>query len=109
MKSLFTPSLSDLSLSYLSIFNPSLFNPFVLIVSLVSLVTKTKRIGERSAIVTHTHTLSHTDRQSTLAKYMIDSGRGEGEGGTGRIHPFLRSYKRLSAKFIKYFFFRSAI
>jgi hypothetical protein len=31
---------------------------------MVSLISKTKRIAERSAIVTHTHT--HTDRQSTL-------------------------------------------
>jgi hypothetical protein len=39
---------------------------------LVSLIIKTKRIAERSAIVTHTHTLSHTDRQSTQGKYMIN-------------------------------------
>ena len=41
------------------------------LVSLVSLIIKTKRIAERSAIVTHTHThtLSHTDRQSTQGKY----------------------------------------
>jgi hypothetical protein len=45
---------------------------------LVSLITKTKRIAVRSAIVTHTHThtLSHTDRQSTLDKYMIKKSTG---------------------------------
>jgi hypothetical protein len=66
MKSPFTPSLSDLSLSCLSIVLykrnwskiRSLLYVFSLhlqtlhLVSLVSLITKTKRIGERSAIVT---------------------------------------------------------
>ncbi len=32
------------------------------LVSLVSLITKTKRIGERSAIVTHTHYHTQTDK-----------------------------------------------
>ena len=56
--------------------SPSLILPLqaLRLISLVSLITKTKRIAERSAIVTHTHThtLSHTDRQSTLGKYMIN-------------------------------------
>ena len=52
--------------------SPSLILPLqaLRLISLVSLITKTKRIAERSAIVTHTHTLSHTDRQSTLGKYI---------------------------------------
>jgi hypothetical protein len=33
--------------------------------------TKTKRIADRSATNCDTHTPSHTDRQSTLDKYMI--------------------------------------
>ncbi len=40
------------------------------LVSLVSFIIKTKRIAVRSAIVTHTHTQSHTDRQSTQGKYI---------------------------------------
>jgi hypothetical protein len=40
--------------------------------SLVSLITKTKRIAERSATNCDTHTHTHTHRQSTLDKYMID-------------------------------------
>ncbi len=62
MKSLFTPSLSDLYLSYLSISIPPL-QTFRL-VALVSLITKTKRIAERSAIVTHTHTHTHYHTQT---------------------------------------------
>ncbi len=56
--------------------SPSLSLPLqtLCLVSLVSLITKTKRIAERSANVTHTHThtQSHTDRQSTKGKYMIN-------------------------------------
>jgi hypothetical protein len=37
------------------------------------LITKTKRIAERSDTNCDTHTQSHTDRQSTLDKYMIDN------------------------------------
>jgi hypothetical protein len=48
--------------------------------SLVSLSTKTKRIAERSAIVTHTH------RQSTLEKYMIECS-------------FLKSFPNLAISF----------
>ena len=39
---------------------------------MVSLINKTKRIGDRSDTNCDTHTQSHTDRQSTLDKYMID-------------------------------------
>jgi hypothetical protein len=67
MISVFTPSLYDLSLSYLSIFNPSL-SMTLRLVSLVSLIAKTKRIAERS----DTNCDTHTDRQSTLDKYMIN-------------------------------------
>jgi hypothetical protein len=42
------------------------------LVSLVSLIAKTKRIAERSDTNCDTHTHTHTDRQSTLDKYMID-------------------------------------
>ncbi len=72
MKSLFTPSLSDLYGTFP--ISPSLSLPLqtLRLVALVSLISKTKRIAERSAIVTHTHTPSHTDRQSTLGKYMVN-------------------------------------
>ncbi len=43
------------------------------LVSLVSLINKTKRIAERSDTNCDTHTQSHTDRQSTLDKYMINA------------------------------------
>jgi hypothetical protein len=42
------------------------------LVSLVSLIAKTKRIAERSDTNCDTHTQSHTDRQSTQGKYMIN-------------------------------------
>ncbi len=47
------------------------------LVALVSLIIKTKGIAERSATNcdTHTHTHSHTDRQSTLAKYMVNENK----------------------------------
>ncbi len=50
--------------------SPSLSLPLqtLRLVSLVSLITKTKRIADRSA----TNCDTHTDRQSTLDKYMID-------------------------------------
>ncbi len=69
MKRLYTPPLSDLSLSYLSISNPSLFKPSLRLVSLVSLITKTKRIAERSAI---------TDTQTKYPRqiYMMTSTWG---------------------------------
>ncbi len=49
--------------------SPSLSLPLqpLRLVSLVSLITKTKRIADRSA----TNRDTHTDRQSTLDKYMI--------------------------------------
>ncbi len=43
------------------------------LVSWVSLITKTKKIAERSDTNCDTHTHTHTDRQSTLDKYMINS------------------------------------
>jgi hypothetical protein len=51
--------------------SPSLSLPLLTLrlVSLVSLIAKTKRIAERSATNCDTHT--HTHRQSTLGKYMI--------------------------------------
>ncbi len=54
--------------------SPSLSLPLqtLRLVSLVSLITKTKRIADRSATNCDTHTPSHTDRQSTLDKYMIN-------------------------------------
>ncbi len=55
--------------------SPSLSLPLqtLRLVSLVSLITKTKRIPERSDTNcdTHTHTHTHTHRKSTLEKYMI--------------------------------------
>jgi hypothetical protein len=42
------------------------------LVSLVSLIDKTKRIAERSDTNCDTHTHTHTHRQSTLDKYMIN-------------------------------------
>ncbi len=54
--------------------SPSLSLPLqtLRLVSLISLISKTKRIAERSDTNCDTHTQSHTDRQSTLDKYMID-------------------------------------
>jgi hypothetical protein len=54
--------------------SPSLSLPLqaLRLVSLISLIAKTKRIAERSDTNCDTHTQSHTDRQSTLDKYMID-------------------------------------
>ncbi len=54
--------------------SPSLSLPLqtLRLVSLVSLIAKSKRIAERSDTNCDTHTQSHTDRQSTLDKYMID-------------------------------------
>jgi hypothetical protein len=49
------------------------------LVSLVSLIIKTKRVAERSA----TNCDTHTDRQSTLDKYMIKNF-----GMEGRSIPF---------------------
>jgi hypothetical protein len=79
MISLFTPSLPDLSLSYLSIhippISPSISLPLqtISLVSLVILTTKTKRIAERSAIMTgRQDDRQEYDRQRTLDKYMID-------------------------------------
>jgi hypothetical protein len=71
MKSLFTPSLSDMFLSYLSPSIPPLQT--LRLVSLVSLIAKTKRIAERSDTNCDTHTHTHTHRQSILGKYMIDA------------------------------------
>jgi hypothetical protein len=53
--------------------SPSLSLPLqtLRLVSLVSLIAKTKRIAERSDTNCDTHTHTHTDRQSTLDKYMI--------------------------------------
>ncbi len=50
--------------------SPSLSLPLQTLrhVSLVSLITKTKRIAERS----DTNCDTHTDRQSTLDKYMVN-------------------------------------
>jgi hypothetical protein len=54
--------------------SPSLSLPLqtLRLVSMVSLINKTKRIADRSATNCDTHTPSHTDRQSTLDKYMIN-------------------------------------
>jgi hypothetical protein len=54
--------------------SPSLSLPLqtLRLVSLVSLITKTKRIAERSDTNCDTHTQSHTDRQSTLDKYLYN-------------------------------------
>ena len=53
--------------------SPSLSLPLqaLRLVSFVSLITKTKRIAERSDTNCDTHTQSHTDRQSTLDNALI--------------------------------------
>jgi hypothetical protein len=56
--------------------SPSLSLPLqtLRLVSLVSLITKSKRIADRSDTNCdpHTHTHTHTHRQSTLGKYMVN-------------------------------------
>jgi hypothetical protein len=56
------------SVSFLSLHLKSLPLQTLRLVSLVSLIAKTKRIAERS----DTNCDTHTDRQSTLDEYMID-------------------------------------
>jgi hypothetical protein len=65
-KSLHTLSLQ--SVPFLSLHLQSLPLQTLRLVSLVSLITESKRIAERS----DTNCDTHTDRQSTLDKYMID-------------------------------------
>jgi hypothetical protein len=74
MKSLFTPPpLRSVSFLSLPLYPPlSLPLQTLRLVSLVSLIAKTKRIAERSDTNCDTHTHTHTDRQSTLDKYMIN-------------------------------------
>ncbi len=65
--------------------SPSLTLPLqtLRLVSLVSLIAKTKRIAERS----DTNCDTHTDRQSTLDEYMIDVTEKDGLPGLGKKVP----------------------
>ncbi len=82
--------------------SPSLSLPLqtLRLVSLISLISKTKRIAERSATNcdthTHTHTHSHTDRQSTLGKYMVNEfcSRNRGTPTTKNKHRLYHCKKK---------------
>ncbi len=71
MKSLFTPSLSDLSLSISLHLYPYLTKPSVSSSESVWLLKLKEQQSVPTQIVTHTH----THRQSTLDKYMINCFR----------------------------------
>ncbi len=71
--------------------------------ALVSLIIKTKRIAERSDTNCDTHTQSHTDRQSTLAKYMVNWAIGHRISNYGKIvRPYDQAhFLALCSKFCK--------